>query len=201
VANELILVVEDHDKNRKLVRDVLTFKGYEIIEAETGEEGVRLAQERHPSLVLMDIRLPGIDGIEALRQLRAEQATRGIPIMAMTASVMTADRQKITDAGFDAFQSNPLKVSDFVAAVEAPRPSGKMRSGATPSSRALFADLEEFATTTVGTARWSPMPRSPRGTVTCSRWRACVGWCLSGGSRPWMLSWICCVWPFSRSTR
>jgi CheY-like chemotaxis protein len=59
VANELILVVEDNDKNRKLVRDVLTFKGYEIIEAETGEEGVRLAQERHPSLILMDIRLPG----------------------------------------------------------------------------------------------------------------------------------------------
>jgi two-component system cell cycle response regulator DivK len=74
VANELILVVEDNDKNRKLVRDVLTFKGYEIIEAETGEEGVRLAQERHPSLVLMDIRRPGIDGIEALRRLRAEPA-------------------------------------------------------------------------------------------------------------------------------
>ena len=118
MANELILVVEDNDKNRKLVRDVLTFKGYEIIEAETGEEGVRLAQERHPSLVLMDIRLPGIDGVEALRQLRAEASTREIPIMAMTASVMTADRQKITDAGFDAFQSKPLKVSDFVAAVE-----------------------------------------------------------------------------------
>ena len=118
MANELILVVEDNDKNRKLVRDVLTFKGYEIIEAETGEEGVHLAQERHPSLILMDIRLPGIDGIEALRQLRAEEATREIPIMAMTASVMTADRQKITDAGFDAFQSKPLKVSDFVTAVE-----------------------------------------------------------------------------------
>ena len=118
MANELILVVEDHDKNRKLVRDVLTFKGYEIIEAETGEEGVRLAQERHPSLVLMDIRLPGIDGIEALRRLRAEQATREIPIMAMTASVMTEDRRRITDAGFDAYQSKPIKVKDFVAAVD-----------------------------------------------------------------------------------
>jgi len=104
VANELILVVEDNDKNRKLVRDVLMFKGYEIIEAETGEDGVRLAQERHPSLILMDIRLPGIDGVEALRQLRSEEATREIPIMAMTASVMTADRQRITDAGFDAFR-------------------------------------------------------------------------------------------------
>jgi two-component system, cell cycle response regulator DivK len=118
VANELILVVEDNEKNRKLVRDVLTFKGYEIIEAETGEEGVRLAQERRPSLVLMDIRLPGIDGIEALRQLRAEEATRGITIMAMTASVMTEDRQRITDAGFDAYQSKPIKVKDFVPAVE-----------------------------------------------------------------------------------
>ena len=118
MANEVILVVEDDSKSRKLVRDLLAFKGYEIIEAETGEEGVRLAQEHHPRLVLMDIRLPGIDGIEALRRLRAEPATRGIPIMAMTASVMTADRQKITDAGFDAFQSKPLKVSDFVAAVE-----------------------------------------------------------------------------------
>jgi CheY-like chemotaxis protein len=97
---------------------VLTFKGYEIIEAETGEEGVRLARERRPSLVLMDIRLPGIDGIEALRRLRADQATRRISIMAMTASVMTVDRQRITDAGFDAFQSKPLKVKDFVAAVE-----------------------------------------------------------------------------------
>jgi two-component system cell cycle response regulator DivK len=118
VANELILVVEDNDKSRKLVRDVLTFKGYEIIEAETGEEGVGLAQERRPSLILMDIRLPGIDGIQALGRLRAEVATRGIPVMAMTASVMTNDRQKVLDAGFDSFQSKPIKIKDFVAAVE-----------------------------------------------------------------------------------
>jgi two-component system, cell cycle response regulator DivK len=118
VASELILVVEDNDKSRKLVRDLLTAKGHEIIEAETGEEGVRLAQERRPSLVLMDIRLPGIDGIQALGRLRAEVATREIPVMAMTASVMSGDRQKVLDAGFDAFQSKPLKIRDFVAAVE-----------------------------------------------------------------------------------
>ncbi len=118
MANKLILIVEDNEKSRKLVRDVLTFKGYEIIEAETGEEGVRLAQERRPSLVLMDIRLPGIDGIEALGRLRAEPATREIPVLAMTASVMTEHRQKVMDAGFDAFQSKPIKVKDFVAAVE-----------------------------------------------------------------------------------
>jgi two-component system, cell cycle response regulator DivK len=118
VANELILVVEDNDKSRKLVRDVLMFKGYEIIEAETGEEGVVLARERRPSLVLMDIRLPGVDGIEALGRLRAEAATRAIPVMAMTASVMARDRQRVLDAGFDAFQSKPINVKDFLAAVE-----------------------------------------------------------------------------------
>jgi CheY-like chemotaxis protein len=112
-----ILIVEDNDKNRKLVRDVLTFKGYEVIESETGEEGVRLARERQPSLVLMDIRLPGIDGVEALRRLRAEATTRGIPVLAMTASVMSEDRQKIMAAGFDGYQSKPINVTDFVAAV------------------------------------------------------------------------------------
>jgi two-component system cell cycle response regulator DivK len=103
MAGALILIVEDNEKNWKLVRDVLTFKGYTTIKAETGEAGVRLAQQRRPNLVLMDIRLPGIDGIEALRRLRAEPMTREIPVMAMTVSVMTADRQKIMDAGFDAY--------------------------------------------------------------------------------------------------
>jgi two-component system, cell cycle response regulator DivK len=117
MAGALILIIEDNDKNRKLVRDVLTFKGYEVIETETGEEGVRLARERSPSLVLMDIRLPGIDGVEALRRLRAEETTRGISVMAMTASVMSEDRQKIMAAGFDGYQSKPINVTDFVTAV------------------------------------------------------------------------------------
>jgi CheY-like chemotaxis protein len=117
MAGELILIVEDNEKNRKLVRDVLTFKGYEVIETETGEAGIRLAQERRPSLVLMDIRLPGIDGTEALRQLRAEPTTREIPVIAMTASVMSADRQRIMGAGFDAYQGKPIQVNDFLAAV------------------------------------------------------------------------------------
>ena len=82
-----------------------------------GEAGVRLAQERRPNLVLMDIRLPGIDGMEALRQLRAEPTTRGIPVMAMTASVMSEDRQRIVGPGFDAYQGKPITVNDFVAAV------------------------------------------------------------------------------------
>jgi len=114
MAGELILVVEDNDKNRKLVRDVLTAKGYRIVEAETGEDGVRLAEEQSPALVLMDIQLPGINGIEALRQLRAAPATAGIPVIAVTASAMTQDRQKILAAGFDAYQSKPISIRPFL---------------------------------------------------------------------------------------
>ena len=119
MAGELILVVEDNEKNRKLVRDVLTFKGYQVIETERGEEGVRLAKERLPKLVLMDIQLPGINGIEALRQIRADEATRAIPVLAVTASVMDRDRQTIMAAGFDGYQAKPLSVKEFLAAVEA----------------------------------------------------------------------------------
>ena len=119
MASDLILVVEDNDKNRKLVRDVLTYKGYQIVEAETGEDGVRLARERQPQLVLMDIQLPGIDGIETLRRLRADDLTRGIPVIAVTASAMDRDRQKIMAAGFDGYQSKPLNVREFIGAVEA----------------------------------------------------------------------------------
>jgi two-component system, cell cycle response regulator DivK len=114
MAGELILVVEDNDKNRKLVRDVLTVKGYRLIEAETGEDGVRLAREQGPRLVLMDIQLPGINGIEALRQLRADPSTAEIPVVAVTASAMTQDRQKILAAGFDAYQSKPISVRPFL---------------------------------------------------------------------------------------
>src|SRR5687767_8919586 len=118
MANELVLIVEDNEKNRKLVRDTLQFKGYRTIEAETGEDGVRLAREQQPALVLMDIQLPGIDGITALGQLRADPATRAIPVMAVTASVMAQDRQKIVNAGFDAFQGKPISVREFLAAVQ-----------------------------------------------------------------------------------
>jgi two-component system, cell cycle response regulator DivK len=117
MAGELILVVEDNDKNRKLVRDVLTAKGYRLLEAETGEEGLRLAHEQRPELVLMDIQLPGIDGIETLRRLRADAATATIPVVAVTASAMTQDRQKILAAGFDAYQSKPLSIRPFLELV------------------------------------------------------------------------------------
>src|SRR2546426_7605208 len=117
MANELILIVEDNEKNRKLVRDVLQHRGYRTLEAETGEDGVRLAREHRPALVLMDIQLPGIDGIAALGQLRADPATRAIPVLAVTASAMTHDRPKILAAGFDSHQTKPIRVRDFIEAV------------------------------------------------------------------------------------
>ena len=126
MAGELILIVEDNEKNLKLVRDVLQHRGYQTIDAGTGEDGVRLAKERHPNLVLMDIQLPGIDGITALGQLRADPATRAIPVIAVTASAMTHDRKKIMAAGFDGYQSKPIKVKDFLEAVREmlDRPAG-----------------------------------------------------------------------------
>jgi len=117
MANELILIIEDNEKNRKLVRDVLQHTGYKTLEAETGEDGVRLAQESHPALVLMDIQLPGMNGIEALGRLRADAKTKKIPVIAVTASAMTHDRAKIMSAGFDGYQSKPINVKEFLVAV------------------------------------------------------------------------------------
>jgi len=114
---DTILIVEDNEKNMKLVRDVLQVKGYATLEAVTGEDGVRLAKEHLPALVLMDIQLPGISGIEALKQLRADPATAAIPVIAVTASVMVSDRRNITDAGFDGYVGKPLNLKEFLAAV------------------------------------------------------------------------------------
>ena len=117
MASELILLVEDNDKNRKLAHDILVHQGYRVTEAESAEEALRLVRDELPSLVLMDIHLPGMNGLEALRELRAGPATRGIPVMAVTASAMTHDRAKIMAAGFDGYQSKPISVKPFLAAV------------------------------------------------------------------------------------
>jgi two-component system cell cycle response regulator DivK len=117
MANELILIVEDNPKNLKLVRDTLQVKGYQTIEAETGEEGIRLAHERQPALILMDIQLPGISGVEALHRLRADPVTHHTPVIAITASVMTQDRTRIMAAGFNGFQGKPLSVRELLATV------------------------------------------------------------------------------------
>jgi len=131
MAGELILIVEDNEKNRKLERDVLQFHGYRTAEAETGEDGVRLAREMLPVLVLMDIQLPGISGIEALHQLRSAAETQSIAVMAVTASAMTQDRQTIMAAGFDGYLSKPINIKEFVAAVRALLDRGPARERAT----------------------------------------------------------------------
>jgi two-component system cell cycle response regulator DivK len=117
MAGELILIVEDNEKNRKLERDILQFHGYRTAEADNGEDGVRLAQSTPPALILMDIQLPRMSGIEALRLLRGDARTRAIPVIAVTASAMSQDRQKIMAAGFDGYQAKPIDVTQFVAAV------------------------------------------------------------------------------------
>ena len=118
MAGELILIVEDNEKNRKLERDVLQFHGYQIMEAVTGEDGLRLAGERPPALVLMDIQLPGMSGIEALAALRADPALRTIPVIAVTASVTPGEREKVIAAGFSAYVGKPIDVESFAALVD-----------------------------------------------------------------------------------
>src|SRR5262249_55353353 len=118
MANELILIIEDNDKNRKLVRDVLRVKGYKTIEAEAAEEGIRLAIEQLPALILMDIQLPGMDGITALKQLKANVTTQSIPVIAVTASAMTYKRQTMLAEGFDGYQIKPISVKDFLGEIE-----------------------------------------------------------------------------------
>jgi two-component system cell cycle response regulator DivK len=113
----LVLIVEDNEKNMKLVRDVLQVKGYATLEAVTAEDGIKLAMEHKPDLVLMDIHLPGMNGIEALGVLRADPATASIPVIAVTASVMQQDRKLITDAGFDAYVGKPINLKEFLDAV------------------------------------------------------------------------------------
>jgi len=112
-----ILIVEDNPRNMKLVRDVLQVKGHATLEATSAEDGIVLARERQPDLVLMDIQLPGMNGIDALRVLRADAATARIPVIAVTASVMQQDRKLITEAGFDAYVGKPITLAEFLKAV------------------------------------------------------------------------------------
>ena len=114
----VILIVEDNEKNMKLVRDILRHNGHTTLEAVTGEEGVRLALSERPDLVLMDIQLPDIDGIEALRRIRAERTADAIPVVAVSASVMPDDQQKIVTSGFDAFVTKPINLKQFLETVK-----------------------------------------------------------------------------------
>jgi len=117
MAGELILIVEDNQMNAKLLRDVLGAQGYEIEEAVMAEDGIEIARARVPALILMDIQLPGMSGIEALQELKKDASTDTIPVIAVTASVMPMERSEILDAGFDGYQSKPISVRDLIAEV------------------------------------------------------------------------------------
>ena len=118
MSGELILIVEDNESSKKLVRDVLQHRGYQTLEASTAQAGIGLAHQNRPDLIVLDIWLPDIDGIEALDQLRRNPETSNIPCMAVTASAMADDRAKIIGAGFDAYLTKPFHIKEFVNQVQ-----------------------------------------------------------------------------------
>ncbi len=114
-----IVLVEDNEKNMRLARDLLAYNGHTVFEAVTGEDAVAITTKELPDLVLMDIQLPGIDGIEALQRIRSDGKAARIPIVALTASVMTDDRERFDNAGFDGFIAKPIEVKSFAKDVAA----------------------------------------------------------------------------------
>ena len=150
----LILIVEDNDKNLKLVRDVLQVKGYQTIEAGTAEDGIELAREHKPDLVLMDIQLPGMNGIEALKVLRADASTARIPVIAVTASVMQQDRNLITEAGSTATSASRSTSRNF------------------SSSDAVRSDMSEPGEARSRACRRAMSAADTRRIACCDRWEA-----------------------------
>jgi two-component system cell cycle response regulator DivK len=114
-----ILVVEDHAENRRIVRDLLTAAGFEMLEATTGEEGVAMAGRERPDLILMDIQLPGLDGYEATRRIKADPALRSIPIIAVTSYALSGDDRKALAAGCDAYVTKPFSPRALLAKIRA----------------------------------------------------------------------------------
>ena len=118
MADKFILVVEDNEKNRVLFRDILQSKEYKTLEAETGEQAIMLLQKERPDLILMDIQLPGKDGITVTREIKANEATKDIPVFALTSYAMKGDREKMMEAGFDNYMSKPINVREFLKTVD-----------------------------------------------------------------------------------
>jgi two-component system, cell cycle response regulator DivK len=118
MTSRQILVVEDNERNMRLFCDVLQASGYRTVEATTGESAVELALEHVPDLVLMDIQLPDIDGVEALDRLRADERSASFPVLALTAQAMDGDRERFLAAGFDGYLSKPVDIAEFVATVK-----------------------------------------------------------------------------------
>jgi CheY-like chemotaxis protein len=119
MADQLILIIEDNERNLKLVRDVLQFSGFQTAEARTAEDGLALASASPPDLVLLDLQLPGIDGMEAFRQLRGSPPTAGVPVVAVTALAMKDDRERVLRAGFDGYLEKPISVRELPSQVRA----------------------------------------------------------------------------------
>jgi CheY-like chemotaxis protein len=132
VTSRRILVVEDNPLNLKLIRDVLQVAGYDVIEAHTGEEGLHLAREDPPDLVLMDLQLPGIDGTETLRRLRQDSLARKVPVVAVTAFAMAVDRERAALAGFDGYIEKPISVRALPGQIEGFLPWASEATGETP---------------------------------------------------------------------
>jgi two-component system, cell cycle response regulator DivK len=114
-----ILVVEDNPLNLKLVRDVLGFAGYDVVEATSGEEGLLAAEQNPPDLVLMDLQLPGIDGTETLHRLRQGALGPTVPVIAVTAFAMPEDRERASAAGFDGYIEKPISIRELPARIAA----------------------------------------------------------------------------------
>jgi two-component system cell cycle response regulator DivK len=112
-----VLLIDDHEDNRRIVRDLLTSVGYELLEATTGEEGVAMAERERPDLILMDIQLPGFDGYEATRRIKANPALHAIPIIAVTSYALSGDDQKALAAGCDAYVTKPFSPRALLARI------------------------------------------------------------------------------------
>jgi two-component system cell cycle response regulator DivK len=126
--SQVILVVEDNERNLKLLRDVLEYAGYDVRVARTAEDGITLAVKEPPNLVLMDLQLPGMDGMEALLRLRENPRTAGIPVVAVTAQAMKQDRERVLEAGFDGYVEKPISVRVFPDQVRSFLPDEEVRT-------------------------------------------------------------------------
>ena len=118
MSGELILIVEDNEKNRVLFRDILQSRGYRTLEVETGEEALVLLQKERPDLILMDIQLPGKDGITITKEIKGNEDTKDILVFALTSYAMKGDRERMMEAGFDKYMSKPIKVEEFLNMVD-----------------------------------------------------------------------------------
>ena len=134
MPDQTVLLVEDNDDNLRIYSTILTYSGYSVIEATDGEAAIAAAREHHPGLILMDVSIPKIDGWEATRRLKADAATRHIPVIALTAHAMSSDRVKALEAGCDDYDTKPVELTRLLDKIEALLSKGDMDSPSEPIS-------------------------------------------------------------------